>query len=55
MTAFGAPGFDFSTINATKFAEIWNTFDADSEFESMVYMFISSNSSRLSLNREWIH
>lgn len=29
MTAFGAPGFDFSAINATKFATIWNTFDTD--------------------------
>lgn len=31
MTTFGAPGFDFSAINATKFAEIWSTFDTDSK------------------------
>ncbi|XP_039255656.1 secretagogin-like [Styela clava] len=28
-TIFGAPGFDFSEINAIKFAEIWNHFDKD--------------------------
>lgn len=33
----GPPGFDFSQVNALKFAEIWNHFDKDSKSLVCVY------------------